>query len=979
MNGGAGNGPEPFNPFPGLRAFEADEDYLFFGREQRTDELLHRLRTSHFLAVIGPSGCGKSSLVRAGLIPSLHSGLMSGAGSSWRVATVLPGENPIGNLAAALSAPQVLGTDDEAPATRRVILEASLRASALGLLDAVRQARLPAGDNLLLVVDQFEELFRFKRQRGSADQAVAFVKLLLAASAQEELPLYVVITMRSDFIGDCMEFPGLPEAINRGQYLVARMSRTELRSAITGPIAVGGGTITPRLLVHLLNDVGDNTDQLPVLQHVLMRLWNRWQRDRDPREPLDLEDYAAVGTLREALSLHAEEAYTELPSPAARAIAEKAFKALTHVDAGGQRIRRPCTVAELMAVTGTTQSEILAVLEPFRRAGRSFLRPPADQEIELESVVDLSHESLIRVWRRLVGWVDEEKRSCDYYRRVATAAARYRAGEAGLWQDPQLGLHLRWRDRAAPIPAWAERYAPGFDSAMRFLDESHRALEASRRRQRLILYALAAVAMLVVILVGALLWYRNVQQARFNDRLEGLAKEADSTILALEEEREILQRDTSDLLKEVDRLRGVVEAATSGPLQVSPGAGGGQPGLEDLRRELQSFESFVSKSDTRLTEQKLKTDGRIDSFKRGRAEVWQPSSEEVEWLQERLNAVAGTDLKVNGVLGSETRRALVALQARHDLSPDGILGPATRQLLEKLPERSPVGGAAAAAVPEAIVELVARQLEVEPGQLDVDLSFDETGLDREDRALIARSIKRQFDLAIPDQTLQRFRSLGDLIGYVEDPKGWRPPPEPVLALPPPFAAAQPRCRAVEVREKREATIPEWGVLLSAGEIEDLYLEDLEVRLGRSLGTVKQAADWQELAVGGDEFRLRLVEAIDRGLGQPDTAQFEVCSAQGDCLTAGVRENRSTVLKEWQLQIGVGEVERGVVEGVEAADLAVWRQERLEEGEGRKFSLRGRRFSITLVDGHDVGLDGPAGQRRTYRRDFASLELCRLGS
>src|SRR4029077_5559594 len=127
-----------FNPFPGLRPFEPEEDHLFFGREKETDDLLRRLRSHRFLSVVGTSGSGKSSLVRSGLIPSLHSGFMVSAGSSWRVSVMRPGEDPIVRLAEALDAPDVIGTRDEALAgTNRVLMEATLRRGTRGLIDAV--------------------------------------------------------------------------------------------------------------------------------------------------------------------------------------------------------------------------------------------------------------------------------------------------------------------------------------------------------------------------------------------------------------------------------------------------------------------------------------------------------------------------------------------------------------------------------------------------------------------------------------------------------------------------------------------------------------------------------------------------------------------------------------------------------------------------------------------------------------------------
>src|SRR6478752_2947372 len=204
------------NPFPGLRPFEPDEDHLFFGREREIDELLRKLRTSRFVAVVGTSGSGKSSLVRSGLMPSLEGGFMAGAGSTWRVALMRPGDAPIRNLARALDAPDILGVEGELASTNSVLIEATLRRSGVGLVQAVRQARIPQGENILVLVDQFEELFRYRRSRqiqDSRDEAIAFVRLLMDAASQQEVPIYVVITMRSDFIGDCMDYRGLPESV----------------------------------------------------------------------------------------------------------------------------------------------------------------------------------------------------------------------------------------------------------------------------------------------------------------------------------------------------------------------------------------------------------------------------------------------------------------------------------------------------------------------------------------------------------------------------------------------------------------------------------------------------------------------------------------------------------------------------------------------------------------------------------------------
>jgi len=539
--------PAPrFNPFPGLRPFEADEDHLFFGREREIDELLRRLRTTRFLGVIGTSGSGKSSLIRSGLIPSLLSGFMAKAGTSWRVATLRPGEDPFGHLAAALSPADMLGSaDTELAATQTIVLDATLRRSPRGLVEAVRLARLGGGENLLVVVDQFEELFRFRRSRQvehSRDEAIAFVRVLLEAAKQTDHPIFIVLTMRSDFIGDCMEYPGLAEAVNDGQYLVPRMGRDALRTAITGPVAVGGARIAPRLVLRLLNDLGDDHDQLPVLQHALMRTWNHWASQDDDDRPIDIADYEAIGTIAHALSYHAEEAYAEARTPERQHLVARVFKALTDTFSDPRGVRRPTGVAELSAICEASESDTIEVVDLFRRPGRSFLMPPALAPLTRRSIVDVSHESLMRCWERLIAWAEEERAAAAFYERLSQASEWHAQGTAGLWRDPELELALRWRHETAPTAAWARRFDGATDGAfaraMAFLDASESARERERaerahQRRRKLQQARWAAAILGVLLLGtaALAYIAWRERGRATSAL-GLARSAVDQTLA---------------------------------------------------------------------------------------------------------------------------------------------------------------------------------------------------------------------------------------------------------------------------------------------------------------------------------------------------------------------------------------------------------------------------------------------------------------
>jgi PAS domain S-box-containing protein len=470
----------PLNPFRGLRPFSPAEAHLFFGRDGRTEEMIAKLTRSRFLAVVGASGSGKSSLVGAGLVPALLREAPASRTEAWRVATLRPGGGPLGNLAAALNAPDVFGrsgaaanaadADGEDGDIRAQFLENALRRSSRGLIQAVRQSGWRG--RLLVVIDQFEEIFRYRAARADrGDQAPAFIALLLEAAAQRELPIHVCITMRSDFFGDCSQFHGLPEAINDGQYLVPRMTRSERKAAIAGPMGVVGAGITPRLVQRLLNDIGDATaDQLPILQHALMRTFDHWQRQSPGDPAMDLAHYEAIGTVEKALNQHAEQVLAGL-EPARRLLAEQIFRRLTlRVDS--REVRYPTRLDVLAEVTAAPLAEVASVVDAFRASGCAFLMPPEDVALSSDSGIDVSHESLVRIWRRLGEWVDREARSAQIYRRLHETAELHAEGEADFYSGPALESAVAWYEKGEANAAWAERYGGGFERAVAFLEAS---------------------------------------------------------------------------------------------------------------------------------------------------------------------------------------------------------------------------------------------------------------------------------------------------------------------------------------------------------------------------------------------------------------------------------------------------------------------------------------------------------------------------
>jgi len=299
-------------PFIGLRPFEYSDRRYFFGREGELDALELQIEQNRFVAVVGSSGCGKSSLVSAGL----RAKLQSAVDHRWKWVEIRPGAvSPIRELAVGLAAlTGETGDLAEACADR---VERILTKSSFGLGEAL--ASIPVlgeRSRLLLFVDQFEELFRFadlwsemNRDLVTAtehrEEATKFVRLLLTAAKMPLLPIHIIVSLRSESIGYCAGFHGLPEAVSRSQFLVPGMTRNQREDVIRKPIQLAGGRIDPGLVQRALNDTNDDPNQLPQLQHAMMKCWERaylrGTRGVDQGPHLTIDDYTRIGGV---VSLH---------------------------------------------------------------------------------------------------------------------------------------------------------------------------------------------------------------------------------------------------------------------------------------------------------------------------------------------------------------------------------------------------------------------------------------------------------------------------------------------------------------------------------------------------------------------------------------------------------------------------------------------------------------------------------------------------
>ncbi len=506
-------------PFPGLRPFAFADRAYFFGRERQIAALRNLLEDNSFIAVVGSSGCGKSSLVLAGLGGLLTDERADPGGRKWVWLSMRPGASPLVRLAAALAR---LAADDgpQEAAKRQDRIEWRLRKSSFSFGTALEEAGGLRGRSLVLMVDQFEELFRFGlaglglsrvgiEETRAQEEATQFVQILLDVANRRPADVRLLITMRSDFIGDCAYFYGLSDAVSAAQFLVPNLTRGEREETILKPIEKAGASIEPELVERLINDCSVELDWLPILEHCLMRLWDR-AGAMSAGESLRItrESYDAIGRMTGALSRHADEVLAEC---AGRELAvEQAFRALSELDREGMAIRRALRFEQLAAESGVQESDLRLILDSFRRPSCSFLVPPPSlaPRIAQSDHVDIGHEALLRRWRRLSGdreeadpttgrplpgWLFEEEMDGQRYRTLLSLVEASAGGETVTLSNPD--ATKAWWERVPRTPAWAERYGGRLDAVLKLIDDG----VAAKRRSKLIRRFTAVAGLLFIV------------------------------------------------------------------------------------------------------------------------------------------------------------------------------------------------------------------------------------------------------------------------------------------------------------------------------------------------------------------------------------------------------------------------------------------------------------------------------------------------
>ena len=526
------------NPYPGLRPFTEKESIFFKGRDLHIRQIIKQLQENKIIVITGASGDGKSSLVYAGVIPNARAGFFKAEYNNWLICDFRPERTPLHNLSKTIAENFELPLDE---------IENDLRYGFSSLVRIYKnspyyidknayewqsaspdeQRKLKSkGANLFILADQFEEFFTNPENYAGgvpSDEAYVTVNLLLESaglSINEDLPVFIVFTMRSDFISQSVSFKGLPEYIGYSQFFVPRLQRNELQQVIEEPAKLAGGSISKRLTETLINELRDGFDQLPIIQYSLSQLWKvasngdeemdlmhlvklaglptkflssedkvkfeKWVKDQ---ESFKQKYYQNTG-LSNVLNTHANILYetalfyyqeivswskNEITEEDARVVIKTAFQSLTKIDMG-RAVRNRVTLREITDIINKPEIDyetVCGILNIFRLPGNNFIRPYIDQNdiesqyLSSEAILDITHEALIRNWEVLTYWEIEERENYNDFQEFSVQLERWKSNERTkefLLPLGPLSHFEKWYKKSRPNKYWIAKYDNTLDA-----------------------------------------------------------------------------------------------------------------------------------------------------------------------------------------------------------------------------------------------------------------------------------------------------------------------------------------------------------------------------------------------------------------------------------------------------------------------------------------------------------------------------------
>lgn len=505
---------------PGLLPFKPTQQSAFFGRTRQVYDLLSIMQSSKFVGLVGQAGSGKSSLVLAGLIPALQKGFDGVAGKQWTIAYSRVGTTPIENLAAGLAEENVLTSTGKSSLEFQQEIVRQIRRDHSGLLRVVSDADMGARKNLLIVLDQFEDIFQYaelsKKRHDQWDLDISLlVNNLARAVAATNAPIYVMIVLRASFLPQMYNFRSLQEYFNAGLYALPLLRQDDLQLIIREPLKLKGLQLTSEAAQFLEKGYDQNARNLPFLQLHIQRIvrkrmeeYERLQTEAEEgdvsaparteqlqpaEETITLNQVVTWGDITHGVAQDLEQFYLALPGHD-KVLMQEIFKLITKPGVIPE-IRLPQTFRHILEVTDIPRIDLkkfFVSLETQHPAVLEFIQPYShrmehfnEDYLTEETIINISNPYLVQHWARLHQWIDEERESRDTYLNLSERALLFEQGKAGHLLPPDLDVISQWYDREVPKKVWADQFNTIYRMAVDYLLKSREQYQLALEKKEL--------------------------------------------------------------------------------------------------------------------------------------------------------------------------------------------------------------------------------------------------------------------------------------------------------------------------------------------------------------------------------------------------------------------------------------------------------------------------------------------------------------
>jgi energy-coupling factor transporter ATP-binding protein EcfA2 len=564
-------------PFVGCRSFYESEQSSFYGRMKQVDDVLLLLHKHKFIALTGQIGSGKSSFLQSGLIPALRKGHNGLAGKEWVICNTRPGLAPIKNLAYALSENDVLNPSVKSTPEQRLWIEKNLKEGISGLESVYRRSEIFGKKNLMIIIDQFEDLFLHNNQFNNAavlnEDTNQYINAITGANFAEDIAVYVVIALGAENIIDISPYRRLQDLLNQGQYLLPRINGIDVKRLIVNPLSGKNLSISSESMDSLLAQFGSDMRLLPNLQFLMFKTWTTFQHMDEGKMVFRPDDFAELGNLQHCFAVHLENHYDSLDTRQ-KLVFGKLFKAMLSDDSLG-KLTQPQTLTHLSSICEASVDEISLLLSDLFEGECKFLDilPPdvsllngnSTKIYHRNSLVFLKNENIFIHWDRFRTWLEEEKESRDIYKRLIADQLRYDEGKTSLLRPPDLDFIWQWYQNNQPTKIWGEFLVPGYQNAIDYLTLSHstyknemvlkenaRKNEIKRYRRNMLI---GIVVGLVIISVVSILAINANNEKRIADRERLIAIKAQED---LAKKKLIADQLNKDLFESKDSINRIV-------------------------------------------------------------------------------------------------------------------------------------------------------------------------------------------------------------------------------------------------------------------------------------------------------------------------------------------------------------------------------------------------------------------------------------